>query len=60
MARFHESGAIGDRASHSQGTSNARHVATLVGLEPFQPNGAAAGENRQTRFTTDRLDLPLV
>jgi hypothetical protein len=30
-----------------QGTSNARHVATLAGLEPSQPYSTPAGESGQ-------------
>jgi hypothetical protein len=36
-----------------QGISNARHVATLAGLEPSQSNTTTSGENGQTASISD-------
>jgi hypothetical protein len=37
----------------AQGTSNARHVATMAGLEPSQSNTTTSGENGQTVSISD-------
>jgi hypothetical protein len=40
--------AIADRDSHSQGTSNARHVATLAGLKASRTDHTTFNENHKT------------
>jgi hypothetical protein len=42
------SGPTSDRDSHSQGTSNARHVATLAGLKASITDYNASNENHRT------------